>query len=229
MRVSLKLPASFAAVLLFVSSVCHAVEPIPVTQKAYGKTYPQFAASWLQWALAIPVSTNPILDDDGSYGAIGQSGKVWYLAGNTGGTTTRSLTVPSGTALFFPLVNFFWVNTPELGDPAWSPEQEAYVRQLLASTIDDAQSLLLEVDGVPSATVQSLRVASRVGTCVLPAENIVSPEANAGPHECVGDGYWALLEPLKVGQHTIRFTGTLTNGFSLDVTYNLTVKQRQKL
>jgi hypothetical protein len=228
MSVSVKLPASLAAVLLFVSSVCHAVEPIPVTQKAYGKTYAQFAAGWLEWALAIPVSTNPILDNDGSYGAIGQSGKVWYLAGNSGGTTTRSLTVPSGTALFFPLVNYFWVNTPETGDPAWSPAWEASVRQSLAARIDGAHSLSLEVDGVPSATVQSLRVASRVGTCVLPTENIVSPDVNPGPHECVGDGYWALLEPLQVGQHTIRFTGS-TDGFSLDVTYNVTVKQRQKL
>src|SRR5678816_1415471 len=102
MSVSVKLPASFFAVLLLVSNVCHAVEPIPVTQKAFGKTYPQFAAGWLEWALASPVSTNPILDNDGSFGAIGQSGKVWYLAGNFGGTTTRSLAVPSGTALFFP-------------------------------------------------------------------------------------------------------------------------------
>ena len=228
MSVSMRLPASFAAVLLFVSSVCQAVEPIPVTQKAYGKTYAQFAAGWLEWAHAIPVSTNPILDNDGSYGAIGQSGKVWYLAGNFGGSTIRSLTVPSGTALFFPLANIFWVNTPETGDEPWSPSWEASVRQSLATTIDGAHSLSLEVDGVPSATVQSLRVASRVGTCVLPADNIVSTLANAGPHECVGDGYWALLAPLTVGQHTIRFTGGIA-GFSLDVTYNLTVKQRQKL
>jgi hypothetical protein len=33
---------------------------------------------------------------------------------------------------------------------------------------------------------------------------------------------------LKVGQHTIRFTGG-SGDFSLDVTYHLTVKQRQKL
>jgi hypothetical protein len=228
MKVFVKLPATLAAVLLFVSSVCQAVEPIPVTQKAYGKAYAQHAAGWLEWALAIPVSTNPIVDDDGSYGALGQSGKVWYLAGNFGGTTTRSLTVPSGTALFFPLANVFWVNTPELGDEPWSPAWEAAVRQNLASTIDGASGISLEVDGVPSATVQGLRVASRVGRCVLPADNIISPDANPGPHECVADGYWALLEPLKVGQHTIRFTGGF-GGFSLDVTYNLTVKQRQKL
>jgi hypothetical protein len=225
---SLKTAASLCAALLLMSSVSHAVEPVPVTQKAYGKTYAQHAAGWLAWALSIPVSTNPIIDADGSYGALGQSGKVWYLAGNFGGTTTRSLTVPSGTALFFPLVNVFWVNTPELGDPAWSPTWEAQVRQLLAPVIDGAHSLSLEVDGVPSATVNNLRAASDVAICVLPAENIVGPLVNPGPHECVGDGYWALLEPLKVGQHTIRFTGGFT-GFSLDVTYHLTVKQRQKL
>jgi hypothetical protein len=228
MCLSLKKAASLCAVLLLISSVSHAVEPIPVAQKAYGKTYAQHAAGWLKWAVSIPLSTNPIGDEDGSYGVLGQSGKVWYLAGNFGGTTTRSLTVPSGTALFFPLVNRFWINTPELGDPAWSPAHEAYVRQLLATAMDNAHSLSLEVDGVQSATVNNLRVASDVAICVLPDESILGPDVDPGPHECVGDGYWALLEPLKVGQHTIRFTGG-SGDFSLDVTYHLTVKQRQKL
>jgi len=35
---------------------------------------------------------------------------------------------------------------------------------------------------------------------------------------------WLLLEPLPIGEHTIRFAGSYPNaGFSLSVTYRLTV------
>ena len=228
MSASSRFAASLGAALLFVTSLSQAVEPIPVTQKAYGTTYPKLATRWLEWVYSIPAATNPIADVDGSFGATGQSGKVWLLAGNFGGTTTRSLTVPSGTALFFPIVNYFWLNTPELGDQPWSPAWEAAVRQQLADVVDTAHGITLEVDGVPSVTVDNLRVRSNVGTCVISAGSLGGPSTLPGPHECVADGYWALLDPLSVGNHTIRFTGG-TSGFSLDVTYNITVKPRKKL
>jgi hypothetical protein len=205
--------------------------PVPPNSNAYGKGYDELAAGWLEWAMAAPASTNPILDTDGSYGAMGQSGKVWYLAGTTGGTATRSLTVPTGTALFFPIVNYFWVNTPELEDPPWSPEQEANARSVLAAEVDTAQDLVLEIDGKSYAVAPEFRVPSTVGNCVLPADNLFANlGVNAGPHECVVDGYWALLPPLSVGEHTIRFAGGFaSSGFELDVTYHITVKPRQKL
>ena len=230
MMPSLRSAVSLCAALLLMSNVSFAQqEPVPVTEKFAGKTYAQLAAGWTAWAMAIPESTNPIIDDDGSYGAIGQSGKVWYLAGNFGGSTARTLTVPSGTALFFPIVNNFWVNTPELGDPAWSPAWEAQVRQLIGAAVDSAQNLSLEIDGYAATTVYNLRAASNVASCVLPAGSIF-PTANPGPHSCVADGYWALLRPLTVGQHTVRFAGQVAStGFSLDVTYTIIVKPRQKL
>jgi hypothetical protein len=43
------------------------------------------------------------------------------------------------------------------------------------------------------------------------------------------DGYYLMLAPLPVGQHTIHFTGTLGDpvNFTLDITYNLTVAPRR--
>ena len=207
--------------------------PLPSHSHAFGKGYDEHATGWLEWAMAAPASTNPILDPDGSYGAMGQSGKVWYLAGTTGGAATRSLTVPTGTALFFPILNSFWVNTPELGDPPWSDAQEAYARAYIAADVDTAQNLVLEIDGISYPVSPSFRVPSTVGNCVLPVDNLFvyfGFPVNAGPHECVVDGYWALLPPLSVGKHTIRFAGGFaSSGFALDVTYQITVKPRQKL
>jgi hypothetical protein len=201
---------------------------LPPHSTAFGMGYAEHAAAWLEWITSIPNASSPLFDVDGSYGAVGQGGKVWFLAGNTGGSMTRSVTVPVGKAYFFPVVNYFWVNTPEWGDAPWSPEQEAFARSVLAGYIDTAQNLVLQIDGrnVPNV-YEFLRVNSAVGTCMLPppADNLFG--ANAGPHPCVADGFWALLPPLSVGKHTIRFAGQIPDaGFSLDVTYHVTVARR---
>jgi hypothetical protein len=231
---SRKVASGLGTLLLGIVAVAaQAAGPLPPHVNAYGTSYAELGAAWLEWALAAPVATNPILDPDGSYAAMGQSGKVWFLAGTSGGPATRSVTIPTGTALFFPIVNSFWVNTPELGDPPWSPEQEAFARSIIAADVDTAQNLVLEVDGKSYAVTPEYRVPTTVGVCVLPADNLfvyfgfpVLP----GPHECVADGYWALLPPLSAGEHTIRFAGGFaSSGFALDVTYNVTVRPRQKL
>jgi hypothetical protein len=174
--------------------------------------------------MSIPVPSNPILDEDGSYAAIGQSGPVWYLAGTWGGEATRTIAVPNGKALFFPVANYFWVNTPEFGDAPWSPEQEAYVRSVLAELVDTGQNLALEIDGRPVPNVyELLRASSTVGTCMLPDDNLYG--ALPGMHECVADGFWALLPPMSTGMHTIHFHGEFgaAPGFFVDVTYHITV------
>jgi hypothetical protein len=203
-----------------------APKPLPPTATAYGLGYEELAADWMEWAMAIPVETNPILDADGSYATLGQYGKVWFLAGTAGGAATRAVTVPAGTALFFPVVNFFWVNTPEFGDDPWSALQEAYARNVLAYYIDMTEALVLEIDGESVPNVYDrLRFPSTVGLCVFPENNFYG--ANPGGHECVADGFWALLPPLSVGSHVIHFSGHITEaGFELDVTYNITVKPR---
>jgi hypothetical protein len=199
---------------------------VPPNANAYGLGYDKLAANWTEWAMAIPLATNPILDPDGSYATLGQSGKVWFLAGTANGPAIRTVTVPTGTALFFPIVNYFWVNTPEFGDDPWSPLQEAYARNVLAYYIDMTEDLVLEVDGklVPDVYGR-LRVPSTVGICMFPEDNFYG--GNPGAHECVADGFWALVPPLSAGSHVIHFSGRIEeSGFALDVTYNITVKPR---
>jgi len=224
--------AAFALLLAVTGSglARAAPEQLPAHSSAYSG-YAQLTARWLEWIIAIPAASSPLIDDTGANAAVGQSGKVWFLAGTIfTGAATRSVTVPAGTALFFPIVNYFWLNTPEYGDPAWSPSHEASVRSLLASHVATAHSLLLEIDGRAVQDVDKLRVSGAVGQCTVPPskdDNIFGIDLQPGLHECVADGYWALLPPLSVGHHTIRFTGGLSSaGFSLDVTYNITVTPR---
>jgi hypothetical protein len=215
--------------LALVASLAQAAPGVlPPNSNAYGMGYDELGAAWLEWITSIPTAINPLFDSDGSNAAIGQSGKVWFLAGNTGGTNTRAVSVPAGKALFFPIVNVFWVNLPELGDDPWSPTQEAFARSLLAGIANTGQNLVLQIDGRDFPNVYGvLRVASTVGTCNLPADNLNG--GNPGPHPCVADGFWALLPPMSAGKHTIRFAGDqdfFGTIIPLDVTYSLRVGPR---
>ena len=79
----------------------------PLSQAARAQSaYPSaslLATKWWRWALETPASENPLTDTTGQFAAVNQSGRVWFLAGNPGGTTARTITVPSGKALFFPI------------------------------------------------------------------------------------------------------------------------------
>ena len=85
---------------------------LPANSHAYGNTYAEWSAAWWQWALAIPATEHPLFDTADC--SAGQSGKVWFLGGKfcrSGDTScnaqsaTRNCTLPTGTALFFPIVN----------------------------------------------------------------------------------------------------------------------------
>jgi hypothetical protein len=205
---------------------------VPPDSTAYGKNYAQWSAAWMKWAVSIPKPINPLFDSTGAYAGSGQSGKVFFLAGTTtGGNTVRNITVPTGTPLFFPVVNYMWVNTPETGDPVWSPTQEADARSAIAGVIDTANHLSLKIDGHSVSNMYDFRIKSTAAKCNIPPladDNVFGAALINNPYHCVADGYWVLLPPLSAGLHKIQFTGELAlTGFSLDVTYNITVKKSE--
>ncbi|HEY5911759.1 MAG TPA: hypothetical protein VJA21_14250 [Verrucomicrobiae bacterium] len=220
---------------LCLSAAAQNVNPrvLPPGANAFGRTYSEWAASWWQWAFSIPADISPLNDTTGAYGAQGQSGHVWFLAGLTGtpgGPVTRTLAVPVGKALFFPVVNEMWVNMPELGDNPWSPGQEVFARTFIANVMDTAADLTCQIDGAPLINLAGYRMQTAAGQAFMvnvPVGDVwglVSAGATPGLHgPCVDDGIYLLVAPLSAGAHTIHFTASLAGGFHLDVTYNLTV------
>jgi hypothetical protein len=204
---------------------------MPPQSQPNDKSYAEWAAAWWQWAFSIPKATSPLLDQTGEYAALGQTGPVWFLAGTSGGYAERTVTVPKGKMLFFPILNYCWINVPELGDNPWSPEQYALMRDFLAAAIDSAVDLSCAIDGRAVQNIQDYR-------CHTP-ENLAFmvdiPEGDIwdlvdvyglepgtyGPS--ADDGIYLMLTPLSPGRHTIHFTGGVGD-FHLDVTYHLTVK-----
>jgi hypothetical protein len=233
--------AVVAGATAFTMSVAASGNPnpgvLPPKSSSHGATYAQWSERWWQWAWNFPydASVNPVLDTTGALVASGQSGHVWFLAGTFGGTATRTATIPTGTALFFPIVNSSWqtwpVFTPAQYPPyGYSPADQPFTvpgaeqaaRDAIAWGVDNATTLVVEVDGSPLTITSDYRVKSAAFTANMLANNLYGIPAGVYP-DSVSDGYWVMLAPLSHGQHTIHVHGGFP-GFDTEVFYRLTVQ-----
>jgi hypothetical protein len=185
----------------------------------------QITPQWWQWALSIPTAQNPILDQNGGSCMIGQRGDFWFLAGNFGGTTIRTCSMPDGTTLFFPVINQVFFNSPSATagttNCGQGPENISVkvLRKAIADFIDSVRLADLSVE-LDSRPIHFERVQSDVFAVALPSDNIVGcTPAVYSP--AVDDGYYVRLDNLKVGPHTLHIR--ITAPFKADVTYHLTV------
>ena len=206
---------------------------LPPQSRAHGGTYSEWAGAWWRWAYSLPggEDQNPVQDPTGDLAGLGQSGPVWFLAGSFGETVTRTVTLPPGKTLFFPIINTVWVNLPDYGDDPWSDEQRDFAREVIAPFIDGAFNLSCQIDGVEVMNIENYRCTTQDGDeymITFPEDNLWGlPPGVYGPS--VDDGIYLMVAPLPPGQHTIRFTAETFdfwgNPFALDVTYDLTVKK----
>jgi len=209
----------------------------PPQSSPHGQSYGQWGDQWWQWGFSFPADINPLLDQTGQNAALGQSGEVWFLAGTTGGSAERTVTVPPGKALFFPIVNNLWINVPTLGDNPWSPEQEAFARAYIALAIDDMTKVTCTIDGKAVQNLDAYRCQTPPGEAFMtyiPENDIwglvglttvdggIFQPGTYGPS--VQDGIYLMLPPLPAGLHEIQFSAAGLHGWGLDVTYHLTVK-----
>jgi hypothetical protein len=197
---------------------------------ADSQSFKQLSAEWQQWALSIPPSINPQLDTTGENCMVGQRGSVWFLAGTFGGgSAIRTCAVPEGKVLFFPVINMVNIDAPNVCGQGPDSVPVEDLRAANAAFIDGATNLSVEVDGEPIGNLH--RVQSKVFEVALPEDNIFdAPCASLGGvpagiySPAVDDGFYVQLEPLEVGNHTLHIQAENPSaGFTLDVTYNLTV------
>jgi hypothetical protein len=207
----------------------------PVNSKPHGLSYGEWSARQWQWEFSLPLDANPLADTADC--SAGQSGSVWFLGGtftlsNVGGVVVgkavRTCTIPSGTALFFPLLDTECSTIEGNG----TTEDELRDCAKMFTDLVDTSSLFLEIDGQPVTNLGDFRVQSPLFTFgPLPPNNILgAPAGSTSPS--VSDGYFVMLKPLSVGRHTLHFGGmadfTPVGGpvFVQDITYHLTVVPR---
>jgi hypothetical protein len=229
-----------AAVLALTEAVSFATQLGQASKSAVpnpnSNQYGELSALWWQWVYSIPGATNPNLTQGVVDCGIGQSShprsaQVWFPAGTFGGAAERSCTVPSGIALFFPLLNIEYDNVGS-GLPTTLPFTYSIqqMKQLAAGSQDNPLELHASVGGVP---VPAYRAQSQVFSYSLPdTGNVLQflgltvPGANwpsTTVFPALSDGFWVMVEPLPPGHHLIKFGGISNNGFSVDVTYHFTV------
>lgn len=217
----------WASIPLATANASHRPTVFPIGSTPFGRTYAEWGAAWWQWAMAIPAGANPIMDAEGTDCAIGQKGPVWFLAGTSGGSVTRSCTIPSGMAIFFPIVNT--VNDFPCPDPTFKPQAgqtlEDFLTQGAKAGIDQVNLLEVEVDGQPLGNLRNFRATSRLFQFTTAGDlSSFDSCATGSPQLGVSDGYWIMLNPLRPGSHTIHFKGGLSFGFTSEATYQLTIE-----
>jgi hypothetical protein len=207
---------------------------------AYGRTYSEWSAAWWQWAMSVPVASHPLFDNGDC--SIGQSGPVWFLGGKfcqTGGTcsstVTRFCSVPAGKAILFPILN---VEDSAPEEPAFGcgnsfpPLIEGTIAEMRKCTEfyqNMTTALEADIDGRPIHNLMSqFREQSVVFEITIPSDNLLNAIGEgpfpAGTYSPVVDeGFYVLLQPLSPGSHILHFQGSQSNGFSENITYNLTV------
>ncbi len=227
---------SLAAILFLGASEAHARNPnpgvVPITHSFHGMKYSEWAGEWWKWTASIPTSMDPVADTTGEFADVGQSGSVWFLAGSWGETgVVRTVTIPSDKWLFLPILNTGWVNIEVLGDAPWSPDQRAYAWSVTLPFLEADHELSCEIDGDSVSDLESYWVATADGDeymMTYPEDNYFGiPAFTYGPS--IDAGYYLMLRPLSAGEHTIHIASAVDDyGFALDVTYYLTVEERDR-
>jgi len=229
------LPASLAAVLLVLAGAEQLRADLAANQlknpkiilpnaKYKGLTYGEWGAQWWSTVFSIPVvdGSHPVI----SGGAFGGDNEVLFLAG-IGGGATFDITIPAGTALFFPVIN---AECSVLEPDPFHGDDEAALRACANGHIDNTSGRFAVIDGVPVKNLDAYRVQSPLFEFgPLPEDNLFEffgLDAPAGTTSASVDaGVYVLLAPLKVGTHTVRFGGTFDLfGFSIDTTFHITVE-----
>jgi hypothetical protein len=197
---------------------------LPPDARQAGWGYEELSEAWWQWAVSFPADTSPVADPTGALCQLGnrpvvfgETVPVFFLAGTTGGPTTRQCQIPLGAKIFIPAVNI--EDSLVEADSGGTIEG---AREVVTSVVDTAFGLNATLDGRPVGTV---RAQALDGFPIDWAPNNpfgVTP----GLTVAVADGYYTWLPPLTPGEHTLTVGGSVLFGgtpFTVSVTYNLTV------
>jgi hypothetical protein len=184
-----------------------------------GHSWSDWSNAWWEWAYSMPLGANAV--EGTAPMETNQNGDVWFLAGSfAGGTESRTITITKGKALFIPILNFYADTTG--GAPA--PNE---LISVLQGAWDGAHPVS------ESATIDGQTITN-VSTDYF-AEPILFTNQNILLHNAIGDkkgvrslatscGDYLMIDDLTVGTHTVQFTASNSYGYSVDMTYTITVK-----
>jgi len=199
--------------------------PNPGVIPNVGPLYGELGAAWWLWAYSFPFAEIPFFNTGGPVDiSAGQLGHVWFLAGANSGPTTRTGTVPAGTALFLPMANLIndYPCPPQFGfEPNPGESLEDFLQRTANDFFPALTDVFAEIDGRPLRQPTSYRAMSDLFLFKAdPAAASFDPCVTGTRQPGVAVGYWLLLPPMTPGRHTLHFGSPSWNQ---DVRYELTV------
>jgi hypothetical protein len=146
------------------------------------------------------------MDTTGDKASIQQSNQyVWFLTSTTGFRAERTVRIPSGKAILFPVINVTISNAEE---PTLNTDTDMI--SFVKGHMDDIVEKRANIDGEDLFISEKFRIRSPPFDFYFPPLNIFG--AKEGPTRGVGDGYWIFMKPLQPGTHTIRTYGSCMSG-----------------
>ncbi len=189
-----------------------------------GQSIGDWGGAWWTWVSQMSDTLpNPQTDTTGALAHQNNSGPVFFVAGNFGGTTTRSFSVPAGSLLLVPVLNFSIIQYPV-------PLENQVIASFNNAT---PTNLTATIDGAPVPNLTSHLETSGVfsmghavpGTYGVDFETPGFPGDPACPGftpdllcPSIATGYYLMLE-LSPGQHVISVGGSMTWDLPVDPIY----------
>lgn len=168
--------------------------PLPADEVVAGKRVDAYPELWWQWANRKRWGAQSFQDPTGEQCGLNQSGPVWFLAGTDGtDEVRRRCRVPEGKHIFLPLITML-----ENSVPGSAKTCEA-VKSGAAQNNEHVVPVRIVVDG-EAIDIRTLRMRSHCFNAYAKADYLKSTE---GYFPSATDGYWLMLAPLSVGEHSI--------------------------
>lgn len=190
----------------------------------YGKTYSQWAAEWWKWVFKMPVDNHPLFDTAPvSRGQI--SDDLWFIGGKItmiGDPSVemieRDVTIPYGTALFFPVSTVSMMIATD--DPADS------LQILAENSLQNIDEMFCEINGSRVQNLDDFKVSTNENfSYELPENNLLNIEPGYYEDDGFAVGYFLLIDNLSKGFHKIRFyIRQDKKDYQQDVIYNITIE-----
>ncbi len=188
-----------------------------------GHSWSEWSNAWWQWALSMPAGANAA--EGTAPMETGQNGDVWFLAGGfSGGTSSRTITISKGKALFIPILNFYADTTG--GFPA-AADLTTLAQQVWDGGHPASETVVIDGQTIANVSSDYFAPITTFTNKDIPLNNVIGDNTYGQDKIkslACSCGDYLMIDDLSVGTHTVHFTASNTYGYSTDMTYTITVK-----
>jgi len=175
----------------------------------YGVPYEDWITKWWQWNMQIPKAQHPVVNHDLTICPVGESGSVSFLTHSLQGKTEYSCTIPAGNAIMIPI---------STGECTSDEAKSSIPADMIKCATEGDKYLTFDavVDGVRLTGLDENYAVSKIFNMTVPEDNFI--DLKPGQWKAGSGGYFAFIEPLLIGNHTVTISARVTN--PIDPSYN---------